>query len=147
MIVFSICWFLLQVLEAVQAEDHRPDHRRASLYGLFVYPLYQLGKFFYVPGRLDKVKKPRMYASIAGGLAILGDLLPTVPPSHPVPSGNPGPRRRAGLRRRCPASSKSIDVRPGEHVTAGKMLAQLSSKELELDSTSSRPSTTRRRCS
>ena len=35
----------------------------ASLWALFFTPMYQLGKFFYVPGRLDKVKKTHMYTS------------------------------------------------------------------------------------
>ena len=70
-VVLSILVFLYKIWEPYRLEIIGSILGLMSLYGLLVYPLYQVGKFFYVPGRLDKVKKPRMYASIAGAVALL----------------------------------------------------------------------------
>ncbi|MBQ9812914.1 MAG: biotin/lipoyl-binding protein [Thermoguttaceae bacterium] len=42
-----------------------------SLYGLLGMPLWKIGKFFWVPGRIYKVKKSHFYPSLAGVLAII----------------------------------------------------------------------------
>ncbi|MDO5566238.1 MAG: hemolysin D, partial [Planctomycetia bacterium] len=42
-----------------------------SLYGLLVLPLWKIGKFFWVPGRIYRVKKSRFYMSLSGVLLIL----------------------------------------------------------------------------
>ena len=42
-----------------------------SLFGLVGMPLYKIGKFFWVPGRIYKVKKSHFYPSLAGVLALL----------------------------------------------------------------------------
>lgn len=42
-----------------------------SLFGLIGMPLYKTAKFFWVPGRIYKVKKSHFYPSLAGVLALL----------------------------------------------------------------------------
>ena len=69
-IMLSILYFLYKVFEPYGLKIVGEAIAAMSLYGLVGMPLYKLGKFFYVPGRLHKVKKPRMYASLAG-LAVL----------------------------------------------------------------------------
>lgn len=64
-IMASIMWFLYQIFKPAHLEIIGQAIIAMSLYGLVVVPIYKVGKFFYVPGRLDKVKKPRMYASLA----------------------------------------------------------------------------------
>ena len=56
---------LIQIIRIVSFEIRGTVGVAASLWALFFTPLYQLGKFFYVPGRLDKVKKPHMYATLS----------------------------------------------------------------------------------
>ena len=100
-VVFSILLFLYKVFKPYGLEVIGQMIALASLWGLVVMPLYQVGKFFYVPGRLDKVKKPRMYASLArGGGRRGGRALRAAAAQRDVHAGSPGPRRRAGLRRR-----------------------------------------------
>ena len=41
-----------------------------SLYGLLIMPLWKIGKFFWVPGRIYRVKKVRFYLSLSGVLLI-----------------------------------------------------------------------------
>ena len=49
-VAFSICWFLYKLFESYELKVIGQIVVLASLYGLFCQPLYQLGKFFYVPG-------------------------------------------------------------------------------------------------
>ncbi len=42
-----------------------------SLYGLLVMPLWKIAKFFWVPGRIYRVKKVRFFSSLAGVFGIL----------------------------------------------------------------------------
>ena len=69
-VAFSICWFLYQLFQSYHLKIVGQVVVAASLYGLFVMPLYQVGKFFYVPGRIEQVKKPHFYTSL-GVLAAL----------------------------------------------------------------------------
>ncbi|MGH7192544.1 MAG: hemolysin D, partial [Candidatus Saccharimonadales bacterium] len=64
-VVFSILWFLYEVWRPYRLEIIGQIIGVAALYGLLVQPFWKLGKFFYVPGRIEKVKKPRMYATLA----------------------------------------------------------------------------------
>ena len=42
-----------------------------SLYGLLIMPLWKIAKFFWVPGRIYRVKKVRFYSSLTGLMLIL----------------------------------------------------------------------------
>ena len=70
-IVYSILFFLYHVFKPYRLEKIGQLIALASLWGLIVMPLYQVGKFFYVPGRLEEVKKGRMFASLAGVIVIV----------------------------------------------------------------------------
>ena len=101
-VTFSILWFLHQVFKPYRLEMIGYVIVSMSLVGLVVMPLYKLGKFFYVPGRMSKVKRPRMFASL-GGLAALVLLFVFLPLPHSVMShpGDPPSRPGAGVRRRA----------------------------------------------
>ena len=74
-VVYSILFFLYHVFKPYHAERIGQLIAMASLWGLIVMPLYQLGKFFYVPGRLEKVKKTRMFISFAAIIGVLAVVL------------------------------------------------------------------------
>ena len=63
-VAFSICWFLYRLFQSYHLKIVGQIVVLVSLWGLFVMPLYQLGKFFYVPGRIEQVKKPHFYTSL-----------------------------------------------------------------------------------
>ncbi len=63
-VVFSILWFLTEVFRPYRLEIIGNLIGMMSLYGLIGMPLYKLVKFFWVPGRVEKVKKPRMFATL-----------------------------------------------------------------------------------
>jgi putative peptide zinc metalloprotease protein len=105
-----------------------------SLVGLVVMPLYKLGKFFYVPGRMSKVKRPRMFASL-GGLAALVLLFVFLPLPHSVMSTlEIRPRDPARVYADVPgtATLEEIDVAPGQQVAAGQQLARLENFDVDL---------------
>jgi putative peptide zinc metalloprotease protein len=131
-VAFSICWFLYKLFEAHQVKIIGQLVVLASLYGLFCQPLYQLGKFFYVPGRLEKVKKKHFYPSLIGLIAILAAVA-FVPLPHSVLAPFELQARDAeSVYVTKGGILKSIDVKPGQAVKQGDKLAQLQNRELEL---------------
>ncbi len=101
-----------------------------SLFSLFVMPLYKVAKFFWVPGRIYKVKKARFYLSLSLFLALLGFLFfwplpytviaPTIVELRASDSQHVYiPDTKGGGR------LKRIAVEPGQRVTAGQELGLL----------------------
>ena len=134
-VVYSILFFLYHVFKPYRLEKIGALLATASLYGLIVMPLYQLGKFFYVPGRLEKVKKVRMFASLSGVVAVLAAVL-FIPLPHTVMATMEVQPHGADpvfvdvpeggvLVKRC--------VKPGQEVEKDQELARLANKDLELE--------------
>ena len=73
-VTFSITMFLLQVFKPYGLEILGMMIVAMSLVGLVVMPLVKVIKFFYVPGRLEKVKKLRFYLSLCVFLGFLAFL-------------------------------------------------------------------------
>ncbi len=70
LIVFSIFMFLNQVLEPYGLKILGQIMGAMGVFGLVVQPVWQMGKFFYTPGRMHKVKKHRV-AITAGVVALV----------------------------------------------------------------------------
>ncbi len=130
-IAFSICWFLYKLFESYHLKFVGQLVVVASLWALFFTPLYQLGKFFYVPGRLDKVKKPQMYAtlSILAAVVLVVFFLP-LPHSVLAPFEIQA-RDAASKFIEVPGRLASIDVKPGQWIEKGTQLCQLQNIDLE----------------
>ena len=98
-------------------------------------PLYQVGKFFYVPGRLDKVKKPRMYASLAVVAAIVAAVLFVPLPHSVMVTLEVEPRDAVPVWVDVAGGGRLVKVyvKPGQHVTKGQPLADLQNVDLEMD--------------
>jgi putative peptide zinc metalloprotease protein len=132
LIAFSICWFLYRLFQSYHLKFVGQLVVAASLWALFFTPLYQLGKFFYVPGRLDKVKKPHMYATLSVLAAVVLAVL-FLPLPHSVLATFEIQARDAEPVYIDPAGTlMSVDVKPGQQVQAGAQLAQLQNIDLEL---------------
>ncbi len=133
LIMALILWFLWQVLKPYRLQVVGQLIAGVALGGLIVMPLWRLGKFFYVPGRWEEVKRPRLTISL-GVLALLVAGATIVPLPHRVV---------------CPLEIKAHDstavyidvagslralyVRPGDPVKAGDPLAELENVDLELE--------------
>lgn len=132
-VVLSILWFLNKIWEPYRLEVIGYGIVGMALVGLVGMPLYKVGKFFYVPGRMHKVKKPRMYASLAGlGLISLAVLF--IPLPHNVMCTiEVRARDAARVYVDVPGTLDEIMVRPGDQVASGDSLAQLASVEVDLE--------------
>jgi len=95
-------------------------------------PLYQVGKFISVPGRLDKVKKPRMYATVGGIVLLVGFILFVPLPYHVMSTFEIEPRKAEAVYVEVPGTLKAVLVEPGQAVKAGQVLAELASPDLDV---------------
>jgi putative peptide zinc metalloprotease protein len=131
-VVFSILFFLYKVFEPYGLKVVGQAIMIASLFSLIVQPLYRLGKFFYIPGRWDKVKKPRMYATL-GALAVLALLVAFLPlPYSVVATLEIQPRDADPVYVDVAGRLDTVLVQPGQTVVQGQKLAQLSNVDIDL---------------
>jgi putative peptide zinc metalloprotease protein len=136
-ILFSILYFLHRVFKPYGLQIIGQAIVAASLFGLVVMPLYKVGKFFYIPGRLDKVKKLRMFISLSLLAAALAAVV-FVPLPHSVLCTLEIQARDASpvyVDVTDGGRLEQIGVQPGEHVTQGQQLAELDSIDLDLEIT------------
>ncbi|MFZ5831837.1 MAG: site-2 protease family protein [Planctomycetota bacterium] len=134
-VLASILWFLYHVFKPYGLEAIGQTIAAVSIISLVVMPLYKLGKFFYVPGRIEKVKKPRMYASLAVVTALLAGVLLVPLPFSVLSSLEVQPRDANPVYIDVFDGGRleKIFVRPGDRVEAGQPLAQLSNLQLEAE--------------
>ncbi len=143
-VVLSILWFLYKVFEPYGLQVVGQLITGMALYGLLFQPLYKLVKFFYIPGRLEKVKKPRMYLSLCGlGLIVAGVVFIPLP-HHVMCTLEIQPRDAVAVYVDTESTLEAIHVKPGQTVvgpsyddqgklvTEGTPLADMSNVELEL---------------
>ncbi len=119
-ILASIMWFLFQVFKPYRLEILGHGIVMMSVYGLVVVPLYKVGKFFYVPGRLDKVKKPHMYTSLGVLTALILAVVYVPLPYSVMCPFEVQARDAEPVYVTVPDGGRvvSVDVKPGEIVYA-----------------------------
>jgi putative peptide zinc metalloprotease protein len=132
-VAFSICWFLYKLFQSYNLEVVGNVVVAASLWGLAVVPLYHVAKFFYVPGRLDQVKKPRFYTSLGILTAVLLVVLFVPLPHRVICPLEIQARDAHPVYVDVPGKLISLDVKPGQQVTEGQPLAQLRSIDIDLE--------------
>ena len=69
-VMASILFFIWRFFDSYGLKVVAQCIAAMSLFGLVGMPLYKIGKFFWVPGRIYKVKKSHFYPSLAGVLAL-----------------------------------------------------------------------------
>lgn len=132
-VVFSICWFLIKVLEPYGLAIVGRMVAVAGFSGMIIQPIWQSIKFIRTPGRLAKVKMPRLAATlgIAGSIIAAVCLIPL--PHHvdcafevqPVVETEPVYASAQGRL-------IEMNVEPGDTVEAGDVIAVLENKELDI---------------
>ncbi len=135
-VMASILFFVYRIFEPVGLKVIGQAIAAMSLYGLVVMPLIKIGKFFWVPGRIYRVKKVRFYMSLAGFLAIVAAIaLVKLPYSVVVP---------VILELRSADSQvvyvprfggvlEAVHVRPGQYVKQGELLAEIRNLKVNSD--------------
>ena len=134
-VVYSILFFLYHVFKPYRLEKIGQLIALASLWGLIVMPLYQLGKFFYVPGRLEKVKKTRMFISLAVIIGVLAAVLFIPLPHWVMAEMEVQPHEADQVYVDVPEGGwlTHSNVRPGQTVAKGQNLAVLENEMLQME--------------
>ena len=131
-VMASILFFIYKVFEPIGLKIIGQAIAAMSLYGLVVMPVVKIVKFFWVPGRIYKVKRARFFGSLAVLVGIIAFIV-----GYPLPYCVYSPMtvmlQRDSAQIYVPAKGGTlvgIHVQPGEYVPAGKTLASLMNKEL-----------------
>jgi putative peptide zinc metalloprotease protein len=131
-ILAAILLFLYRVFEPYGLQVIGQLIAAVAISGLVIQPLWKLGKFFYVPGRIDRVKKPRMVASLAVvTVGLLGVFLLPIP--HYVRCGiYLEPRGASTVYVESPGELQQIHFQPGDRVQAGQAIMTFDNIDLTL---------------
>lgn len=127
----SICFFLYKLFVSYQLEIIGKVMVAVSLWGLLVLPLWKVGKFFYVPGRIDQVKKPHFYTTLGVLVAAIATFC-FVPLPHSVMCPfEIQARDAANIYADVAGTLVEVNVKPGQQVVAGQLLARLQNLDVE----------------
>ncbi|NQT12207.1 MAG: HlyD family secretion protein [Planctomycetes bacterium] len=145
-ILASILTFLYKVFEPYGLKVLGQAIAAMAIYGLLFQPIYKLCKFFYVPGRWHKVKKPRMYATVAGLLGLVLAIVYWPLPYQVFSTLEMQVLDAKSVYVLVPGKLKEVMVRSGDSVTGpkhdeqtgnleeeGQLLASLGSVDLDLE--------------
>lgn len=132
LVVFSILLFLYKIGKPYRLEVLGQIMAGFALGGMIFQPIYQVSKFISVPGRLDKVKKPRMYATVGGVVLLVAAILFVPLPYHVMSTFEVEPYKAATVYVEVPGTLREIRVKPGDPVVEGQALADLESPDLDL---------------
>jgi putative peptide zinc metalloprotease protein len=132
-VVFSIMFFLNQVFEPYGLKIIGQLMAFAGLFGLVVQPAWALGKFFYTPGALNKMKKERLIASVAVAAAAVAFVVFVPLPFSVKCTFEIQPRQAQQVFTSVPGKIVLVSARPGQQVQAGEQIMQLANPDLELE--------------
>lgn len=132
-VVLSILLFLNRFFKPYRLEIIGRVIALGALYGLVVQPLYQLGKFFYLPGRWNQVKKPRLWMTLTGLALLLAFALFVPLPYRVMSTCEIQAQDAAPVYVDVSGRLEKLFVQAGEKVRAGQPLAQLSDHDLEIE--------------
>lgn len=132
-VFFSVLFFLNQVFEPYGLKIIGRLIAVTGIVGLIVQPFWALGKFFYIPGRMDQVKWPRVYATVGIASALIAAVVLIPLPRHVTCSVQVQLRDSSDVFIDVPGRVILISRRPGETVKAGDEIVRLENRELELE--------------
>lgn len=132
-VTFSIMWFLYKIWQPYRLEVIGQMIALMALYSLLVQPLWKVGKFFWVPGRIHKVKKLNFYGSLAAlGLAAAGFFL--IPfPYRVFCTFEVQPLGASPVYVDVPGELREVYVKAGDQVREGAPLALLVNRGVALE--------------
>jgi putative peptide zinc metalloprotease protein len=133
LVVWSIVFFLNELFKPYHLEIVGHALGMISLVGLVGVPLWRLGRFFSVPGRLDLVETVRLKWTVlaAGALLAAAWLLPL--PFHVFASFEVEPHGAANLYTEVPGELVEVLVKPGDQVKQGQLLGRLRNVDVQLE--------------
>ena len=132
-VVLSILLFLNKVLEPYGLQVIGRIIGAIGFFGLVVQPLYQLGKFFYIPGRMHKVKRHRVAISLAVVVLLIAGVWFVPLPYHVECSFNVKPGDAATVYAAVPGRLAEVRAIPGKWVEKDFVLAKLENANLQIE--------------
>jgi putative peptide zinc metalloprotease protein len=133
LVVFSILYFLNKVFEPYGLKIIGQVIAFTGLVGLVVQPVVELGKFFYTPGRMHKMKKERVAASLAVAAAVVLGVLFIPLPFSVKCTFEVQARGAQQVFASQPGQIAEVLVRPGQSVQAGEVILKLENPDLEYE--------------
>ena len=131
-VTLSITLFLLQVFKPYGLQVLGFAIVFMSLFGLVVMPLYKVAKFFYVPGRLEKVKKVRFYLSLAAFIGLISVILFVKFPFRIFTPVEIQYAQGDTVYVLVPGTLMELNVSAGDAVQKGQILAVLADPDLDI---------------
>lgn len=132
LVVFSILMFLNAVLKPYGLQVIGRMIALTGFVGLVVQPAVELYKFFYTPGRMQKVKRHRVAISVAAVAAVLLVVLFLPLPHYIRASFEIEPRDAAAIYAEAPGKITLCNVKVGDKVEANNtVLLEMESLPLE----------------
>lgn len=131
-VVFSILLFLNKVLEPYGLKVIGRLVGAMGLFGLVVQPIWQLGKFFYMPGRMHKVKRVRVAVSVAVIAGLLAVFFFVPLPFHLSCGFDVKPLGAQTVYAKVPGRLDDVHVELGQAVKQNDVIATMHNLELEL---------------
>src|SRR5690606_11533236 len=132
-VLLSILFFLNKVFEPYGLKILGQLIALGSVYGMIVVPFWKIYKFFRVPGRLSKVKRVRMYSTLAVLAAVIGGIWFIPFPSSVLCEFELQPRDAASVYIDVEGTLNEVFVEPGQQVVKGDLLAKLNNVDLLLE--------------
>ncbi len=129
-VVFSIVWFVMQVLEPYGLQALGRILAVAGFSGLIAQPVIQTFKFIRTPGRLSKVKRKPLLITLAITGAVLAAVAYIPYPRHIDAAFEIRPSRAGAVY--AGTQGRIAETRPvGTLVSVGDTIAKLQNEELE----------------
>lgn len=130
-VVFSICWFLIKVLEPYGLQQIGRMIAVMGFAGLVIQPVIQTWKFVRTPGRLAKVKRGPLLTSLAISGAVIAAVIYVPLPHHIYCAFEIRPARAGAVYAGTPGQIVRT-VKEGTRVKQGDELAVLRNLDLDI---------------
>jgi putative peptide zinc metalloprotease protein len=131
-VTLSILYFLNKIFEPYGLKILGQIIALGALYGLLIQPLWNVYKFFKVPGRLGKVKRARMYGSLLLLTAVIAGIGFIPFPAHVYCPLEIQARGASSVYVFVEGTLDEVFVRPGAKVEKGDPIAQLSNIDIDV---------------
>jgi len=131
-VLFSILFFLNKVFEPYGLKVLGQALAIASIYGMIFMPARAVWKFFRVPGRLSKVKRVRLYITLALLAGAVASLFLVPLPMRVIAPFELQPHNVDSVYVEVPGRLVQLAVEPGQQVKKGDLIMQLENLDLEL---------------
>jgi putative peptide zinc metalloprotease protein len=130
-VLFSILFFLYHVFKPYGLQIIGQIIGVTSIVGLVGVPAWKIGKFFYIPGRIDRVKKKNLYISLAVLAAIIAAIIYVPLPHHILAVAEIRPFESDAVVVTEAGRMVERRVEPGMRVQQGDVLAILINEDLD----------------